>query len=421
MTSTQGLLRRTLGGGAGIAIAMAIMNFGTYGYTMLAAQFLGPQRYGAFAALMNLLLVVSVASLGLQATAARRISADPEHVGQIEHQIMRVTYRAALALGAVLLVLAPVVDRVLRLDSLPAAIMVAVGAVPLTIMGGQAGILQGERRWFPLALVYIAAGVPRLAIGTGLILWRPTELLAIVGVVLGFVAPILVGWWALRHQRQPGHVSEHHGGRKIVRESIHNSQALFAFFALSNVDIIVARNVLSAHEAGLYAAGLILAKVMLFMPQFVVVIAFPSMATTHERRRALSRSLALVAGLGVLGTLATWLLSSVAIIFIGGRDYVEIQDRLWVFAILGTALAMLQLLVYAVLARQGQRSVYFVWAALIALVAGGLTLDAVDSVNALVTLVVLVDAVLLVVLLAISFRVTGRDAPAPDQVSSPVA
>ena len=56
-------------------------------------------------------------------------------------------------------------------------------------------------------------------------------------------------------------------------------QALLAFFALSNADIVVARNVLDGHDAGLYAGGLILTKAVLFLPQFVVVVAFPSMAT----------------------------------------------------------------------------------------------------------------------------------------------
>ena len=62
-----------------------------------------------------------------------------------------------------------------------------------------------------------------------------------------------------------------------------------------NCDVIVARNILDGHDAGLYAGGLILTKAMLFLPQFVVVVAFPSMSTAHERRSALLRGLALVA------------------------------------------------------------------------------------------------------------------------------
>ena len=63
----------------------------------------------------------------------------------------------------------------------------------------------------------------------------------------------------------------------------HNSHALLAFFALSNVDVVVARNVLAEHQAGLYAGGLILTKAVLFLPQFVVVIVFPSMSSAAVR------------------------------------------------------------------------------------------------------------------------------------------
>ena len=68
----------------------------------------------------------------------------------------------------------------------------------------------------------------------------------------------------------------------ILRETFHNSQVLLAFFALSNADIVIARNVLDEHDAGLYAGGLILTKAMLFLPQFVVVVAFPSMSTAER-------------------------------------------------------------------------------------------------------------------------------------------
>ena len=39
-------------------------------------------------------------------------------------------------------------------------------AIPLTVMGGQAGILQGERRWLPLAGIYLGMGLGRIAFGS---------------------------------------------------------------------------------------------------------------------------------------------------------------------------------------------------------------------------------------------------------------
>ncbi|WP_307828120.1 polysaccharide biosynthesis protein [Nocardioides sp. SYSU D00038] len=414
-------LRALIGSGAGIAVAIVTMNVATYGFQMIAARLLGPEQYGGVASLMALLLVVAVVQLGLQATAARRIAATPDHVAQIERSILRVTYRAALAMGLLLLLLAPLVWQLLKLDSIVPALLVAVAAVPLTVMGGQAGILQGERRWLALGLVYLAAGLPRLVLGWAAISVRPTEGAAMAAVALGMWAPVAVGWWALRHGRHPGEDVATNAARPTAREALRASVALLAFFVLSNADIVIARQVLDGHDAGLYAGGLILTKAVLFLPQFVVVVAFPAMSTVAERRRALLRSLAAVLALGVVATAGAVLLSGVAMVFVGGEKYGEVESRLWQFAVLGTFLAILQLLVYSVLARQGSRSVNLVWAAVVALVAGGVFVDSLDG---LLLLVLLVDGALFVLLLSFSLwrlkePVPSDPAAAPDTTPAP--
>jgi O-antigen/teichoic acid export membrane protein len=411
VTPRPSRIRSLLAGGGSIAIAMGVMNVATYAFTMVAARILGPKSYGAFAGLMATILVVAVLQLGLQATAARRIAAEPGHVAQIEKTILGVTYRAAAALCVLLLVLTPLLNQILRLDSMATAALVSVVSVPFTIMGAQAGILQGERRWAALSVLYILSGVPRLFIGTALIAWRPTEFAALVGIGIGACAPVVAGWWLLRRPRDPGVHSEDHGFRRVMAETFHNSQVLLAFFVLSNVDIVLARNVLDEHDAGLYAGGLILTKAVLFLPQFIVVIAFPSMATQDGRRRALTASLTLIAALGVFVTLAAAVVPDLALIFVGGDSYDEIADNLWIFAILGTLLAMLQLLVYSVLARQGQRSVYLVWGALVAIVVAGLTAS---TLRGLLTVVIATDAVLLAALLCISLLVIQRPSSTPE-------
>lgn len=392
-----------LHGSGGIAIAVLGMNVATYGFQIVAARALGPSAYGAVASLMALLLVVAVVQLGLQATAARRIAASPTEVSRIAPAILRLSARASFGLGLLMLAASPVVWQVLRLESIVPAILVAACSVPLTMVGAQAGILQGERRWLALGVLYLAMGVPRLVFGTLFILVEPNETAAMIGVTLGALTPVVVGWWLLRqdvHAEGPPDSM-----RQQARESTRNTLALLAFFALSNADIVVARNVLDSHEAGLYAGGLILTKAVLFLPQFVVVVAFPAMSTPRERRTALVRSLAMVLGLGVVCTLGALVLSSIAIIFIGGAEYTEVEDRLWLFAILGTLLAMLQLLVYAVLARQGGRSTILFWAAIAAL---ALAATAISTLDQLIVTVATVDAVVLAALLGIAMWRLGR-------------
>lgn len=389
-----------LRGGAQIAVAVGVMNVATYGFTMLAARLLGPGDYGGFAAVMNVLIVISVAALALQATAARRIASDEHHVAQIERTVLRTSWVAGLVIGGGLLVLSPVVDRLLRLDDLRIAWLVALAAVFLTVMGGQAGVLQGERRWGPLALLYVATGVPRLVVGTAFLAWRPSEVSAVAAVALTTVVPVVVGWWALRGDRAPGPEVDRHAGRAVLRESVLNSQALLAFFALSNLDVVVARNVLDDHASGLYAAGLILTKALLFLPQFVVVLLFPDMAA-RRRGRPLAGGIAVISALGAVGVLVCWAFPGLALVFVGGDAFAEVGDQLWSFALLGTVLAVLQLLVYSVLASDGRASSAWVWLALLVMLGVGATAD---TAAGLVARVVAVDVALLAVLLVAARR-----------------
>jgi len=391
--------RSFLRSSAVIAVAIGVMNITTYGFTIIAAHTIGKDAYGAFSALMGALLVISVLSLGLQATGARRIAAHPGQVVAIEQIVLGVGLRSALALGGICLVLAPVLNEVLRLHSLPTALLVCVAAVPMTYMGAQSGVLQGERRWEPLALVYLSAGLGRIVIGTALITVRPGEFSAMLGVALGCWVPVLVGWVALRRPRVEHLHAEGHPGLDLMKEVGTSSQALLAFFALSNADILIARAVMSESEAGLYASGLIMVKAILFFPQFVVVIAFPSMSEQGASRRTLAMALTVSAAIGSLGVLATLVLPDLALLFVGGDEFSAIKDDLWKFAIVGTLLAMLQLLVYSALARRQGRAVIIIWTALAVLIAVALSMSMATS---LVLLVATVDGVLFLALFALA-------------------
>ncbi|MDP3894609.1 lipopolysaccharide biosynthesis protein [Nocardioides sp.] len=373
----SGSMRGLIRSGGVIALAMAAMNVSTYAFTILAARLLGPAQYGAVASLMGLLLVVNVLALGLQATGARQVAADPGRRDQIEARIMAATYRAALTLGALCLVLAPLISWALSLDGWHAASMIGLSAIPLTLMGGQAGVLQGEQRWMPLAGIYLAAGLGRLVIGLVLMLLVPSAFGAMLAVAVAAWLPAVVGALALGHvgpRRRSTPRPRHQGGR-ILREVVTNSHALLAFFALSNLDVVLARAVFAEHEAGLYAGGLILTKAVLFLPQFVVVIAFPSMASTSAQHRMYLKGLVVVGTIGVVATAGAAALSDLALVFIGGAEYSQARPHLWLFALLGTLLALIQLMVYEIVARQRQSAIVVLWVGLLAVGTLGLVVD----------------------------------------------
>ena len=400
------------------------MNGATYAFTLVCAHLLGPADYGAVAALLGLVILANVVSLGLQATGARRIAAYPQDRAVIEARLLRTSVRLGLGLGVAALVLSPGITALLGLDSVVGAALLAVPAVCFTIMGAQAGILQGARQWGSLAAVLASLGIARLALGTlGVAVWPSTLGAMATGVALASVVPVLVGTLALRRRgaRLPAGsgLSAAASGRthaSLLREVGASSHALVAFFALATVDVVLARALFAPYEAGVFAAGLILVKGVLFLPQFVSLVAFPALARRGPsgHRRLHAWGLGVIAVIGGSVSVVAALRPDDALLLVGGSQYAAVADSLWLFALVGTLLAAIQLLVYGALARLQRRSIVAVWAATgVIVLAAPLATDALQ----LVTFVAVVDAALLAVLVGILADI----APLPAPVGAPSA
>ena len=163
-----------------------------------------------------------------------------------------------------------------------------------------------------------------------------------IGIAIGAWTPVLAGARLLLGHLGSGAApiaGDRCCGRRCSRRA-----RLLAFFVLSNLDSLIARNLFDVHESGLYASGLILAKAAFFLPQFVSVVLFPDLAraTTHHARL---RAVSLVAAVrrphraGDRGAPR-----SSRSILVGGDQYDEIADRLWLFALAGSLLAIVHLL-----------------------------------------------------------------------------
>ncbi len=271
--------------------------------------------------------------------------------------------------------------------------------------GSQLGLLQGSRRWRDVALLSVAFGVGRLVVGGAAIWLSRTPLSAMAGVALGALVPVVVGHLLLRRGARPA-PRRPLALRALAGEVLHDVHVLLAFFVLSQADVFVARATLTPAESGRYAAGLILAKAVLFLPTFVAVLAYPALARRGGPRHVHHVGLLVVLGIGLVTVLTVLALPGLALAFVGGAAYAAVRDDLWLFALLGTVAAMVQLLVQTALARRHRTAVWWIWGALAAVAAG---VPFVGDGHALVLLVLTVDTALLAVLAV----VTWSDAPDP--------
>jgi O-antigen/teichoic acid export membrane protein len=358
-----------------VAVGMAIMNVAAYGFTLIGTHTLVPEQFGAMTALLGLLLIGNVASLGLQATGARQLATHTgsgDDAAALADAMLKAGRRAALGLTLVCLLATPLFMWLLHIDSVVSILLLAPTLGFLTLMGSQLGVLQGSQRWTELAAVYTAVGVGRLVLGGGALLVRPSLDSAMLGLALGAAVPALLGGFLLRGSAgaTAAHVKE------VLRETVHGTHTLLAFFAIANADVLFARALLDGTDSGYYAAGLIVAKACLFLPQFVIVIVFPSLASSPGDTQRLRRAIVAVAGLGVCAVIGTLLLPNLVVAIIGGADkYAPLGPYTWLFAVSGSAYAVLQLVVYAAIAQQEKRAALLIWVGLLVLaVAAGIVL-----------------------------------------------
>jgi hypothetical protein len=378
---------RRRGGGAAVVVALAAGNGLGYLLNLVASRRLGPEGYGALAALLGVILVGNVLALALQAVVARRtvVGREPGATGKASDWTVRLAIRCAVIATAVGLAATLPLTHLLHLGSALPALMLGLSLGPLTLVGGELGVLQGAERFHELAALYFIASAGKVGGGVAGVLVADSVTGAMVGTTLGVALSALVGA-ALAQRVQP-----HRGTRGglppgLARETARATYSMGALFALANLDVVLARHFLSPRQAGLYAVGAVLAKGAFWATSFVPVIAMPGLADPGRRRRTAALALGTVVVVGAVLTLLTAAFGEVAVRLVGGSAYVSLAHRAWLFATVGSLLALVQLLVYSRLAGDDRRVALPIWVVVVGEVAV-VSLFRHDSITAIVTTV----------------------------------
>jgi O-antigen/teichoic acid export membrane protein len=435
-----------------LAAGMAVANAGNYAFNVVMAFLLGPEAYGALAALLALVLVGSVPGLALQAVVARRTTLAG---GAAWPGVGWLVGRAGAGLVVLTVLLGPGLVLFLHLDSAVPVAWLALALAPTPLLFATQGLLQGRERFGALAAVMVAGAAVKLAAGLVLVAAGFSVSGAMAGVAAGGLLASLAGLRLATGTPRvatptpgsttptpgvaapasgvatpaPGVATPAPGGvdnlappasrsvtlpdgapppgdggesRPPVRPYGDGGEArpsvsapgvrgaatgwwrevgaatagLLGLFLLANVDVLLARHYLDRAAAGRYALGAVVAKIAFWAPQFVVTVIFPRLVGAADPRRLLAGSALLIAGFGVL--LAGGLVAADAlglIVPVLGDGYAGLGPLLPLFAALGTALALVQLLLFEGIAtrdRRMGRAVAIALVAEVALVAGPL-------------------------------------------------
>lgn len=352
-----------------VAVGLGLAQVLAYAFTVACARILGPAQFGALSALLAVILIANVVSLGVQAAGARRLAMcrDEDRQGMASAVLVR-TWRWALATSGLVVALAPALAGLLHVPAV-AVVVTACGLVPLVLAGAFLGTTQGVEAMGRLGTLHtlLAAGKAVGGVLTAVLLGSVSATLA--GYGAGLAVAVAAGAWVARPRRHP----EHQPLKGFDHDTAHAAHALLALFVLASIDLLLARSLLTPLQAGQYAVGAVVAKIAFWLPQFVVQVAFPRMAAGDRPARTTALACSAVAAMGIVVVGVTAASAGLVVDAVGGPDYAGVTSSLWLFAATGSMVALAQVLLYDRLARDDRRAALVVWggvALLVVLVLG---------------------------------------------------
>lgn len=330
-TTTRASLAR---GGGLIAPALTLVNLMAYIVTVGAARQLSKDQYGSLIALLGVLVVACVPAIALQAVVAR--AARTAAAGALLRRGLVLGLGASLVSAA----LSPVIAAFLH-SGLTGPLLVSAQLAPFAVLSAAMGVLQGTERFAALAGVISLQAVGR-GVGVLPLLSSGGANDVLLALTLGVTASALVAVLL---------VGRPTAGPSFRSIDVANAMGgILALLLLANLDVLLARNVLSGSQSGRYAVGAVLAKAAFWLPQAVAVVVFPRLADPVAGKALLRRSAQLVAALGAVEVLGCVVLARPVLEITFGTSYGSLSPYAWLWVVQGAALSLVQLLVYRAIA-----------------------------------------------------------------------
>jgi len=330
-----------------------------YLFVLILSRALGPGDFGAFSSLNSIGMVLAIPAGAFQVMFASRIARRGEKAFDLRLPLLLGT--AGVLITAVL---SPVLAHVARVESVWAPVVLGLGLLPLIVNGAMMGGLLGLRRVGALSMVYLFMGLSRVlaasvahALGVGL-----TGSLALV--VLASVLTTIFLWWLCRGQAHLPWSSVTASRVHVVRMLFRSNSSMGVLMALTSVDVVLARYVLSPVESGEYALVASLGRAPVWVTQFLALAMVPALARSGSPKSIL-RAGGVVLGVCAVGAGAAAAAPELWIGILGGAAYKNATGLLLPYLALGTLLALVQVLIVAEVAQGRHLLAKVAWCAAI--------------------------------------------------------
>lgn len=336
---------------------------GNFLFYVVASRQLTPAEFAEVAAVTAMGLIVFTPVNGVAAAAARdvaqKLAADDRAAARA---IVTWLVRRLLVVQAVLFgigaALTPVATGVLGLSN-PVTWLLAVLWLSLGLgIYAMLGTLQGYERFGyvgallagPLGLLRVVFLVP-----LGAALGVPG---AASALVLATVIGLVIVWRGLRGSIRPA-ATPPGAPATGLRDLSVAVLALLGFASLTNIDVVMAKILLTGAQAATYASAALLGKIALYGPAALSMVLLPNVSARIAQGQSIHRPVLLtqaaVLGSGLVTSLVFLIASRSLVGGVFGPDYAAAYPLLFPLSLVMTAAAVMNVNVTLAVARNDKR------------------------------------------------------------------
>jgi len=321
-------------------------------------------EYGAFTAMLQLLNLIAIPAIGLQAVFAYK-AAEAKTDG--DHKRIA---REQIAIGIVVFALAAVAfvwvhfkgDELaasMKLPSLNVLLVTLASGVFALLLPMVYGVLQGRQRFFWLGWAMLSLGVVRLAAAAGLVdSFGASALNGLVGVGIGFLCAFLLagataGLPSLSPREWLSCVTQVNW-RDLARRFVPLSLGGGAVIYMMSLDMIVVQRFFDGDQTGYYAAAGMIGRSLIFFVGPMVMVMFPKIVRSRAEQTptdVLKLTLLLTTGLCVVAVTLGILVPELPLRIIYDDSYLRVTPMIPWFIGAMVPLALAAVLVNNILAR----------------------------------------------------------------------
>jgi O-antigen/teichoic acid export membrane protein len=329
-----------------------VAGVGGFVYHAVAGRVLGPNLYGDVASIIAVYAVFTTPTLILVLVLARYsatllASGTTDSIRYLVLRSTQVTIVPSLLIVVAGILLAGPAADFLHLHSAWPVLWLGLAVGVFWQVGIPRGILQGIQHFSALSanlslemVVRVAALAVLLAAGTQVVG-------ATISVLAGVTFAYAIGIYALR-----GRLGRN-GGRAQLRSmvgfSLTATAGTLGILLLYNLDVILAKHYLPAHDAGIYGSLNKIGTILYFLTLSVSQVLFPrvveALAMNDHPGRLLGVSAGIMGLLGAGALVVFGVVPGLVVKLLFGPAFIDAQQYIFLVGVIGLALSLDNLLV----------------------------------------------------------------------------